>query len=81
MFSWSLDTLSKTLRRDICNLQDPGSVMKDVSDPDPLGSIRYSCVFWVDRLCEADDKSLNHWKKLFDDGFLCLFERAFPPLA
>jgi hypothetical protein len=37
MFSWSLDALSKTLRRDMYNLQDPGSMVKDVPDPDPLG--------------------------------------------
>src|SRR5467141_3786172 len=59
MFSSSLYALSKTLRRDIYNLQDPGCMMKDVPDPDPLGSIRYSCVFWVDHLCEADDKKLS----------------------
>ncbi|KAN0077506.1 hypothetical protein V8E54_005810 [Elaphomyces granulatus] len=75
MFSWSLDALSKTLRRDIYNLQDPGSMMKDVPDPDPdpLGSIRYSCVFWVDHLCEADDRSLDLRKKLSDDGAIFAF--------
>ena len=46
MFSRSLDALSKPLRRDMYNLQDPG--MKNV--PDPLSPIRYSCVFWVDHL-------------------------------
>ena len=41
MFSWSLHALSKTLRRDMYNLQDPGSLVKNVPDPDPdpLGSI------------------------------------------
>jgi hypothetical protein len=73
MFSWSLDALSKTLRRDIYNLQDPGGMMKDVPDPDPLGPIRYSCVFWVDHLCEADDKSPDHRKKLSDDGAVFAF--------
>ncbi|KAN0085554.1 Quinonprotein alcohol dehydrogenase-like superfamily [Elaphomyces granulatus] len=73
MFSWSLDALLKTLRRDIYNLQDPGGMMKDVPDPDPLASIRYSCVFWVDHLCKADDKSLDRKKKLFDDGAIFAF--------
>ena len=73
MFSWSLDALSKTLRRDIYNLQDPGGMMKDVPDPDPLASIRYSCVFWVDHLCKADDKSLDMKKKLSDDGAIFAF--------
>ena len=73
MFSWSLDALSKTLRRDIYNLQDPGGMMKEVPDPDPLASIRYSCVFWVDHLCKADDKSLDRKKKLSDDGVVFAF--------
>src|SRR5467141_221394 len=73
MFSWSLDALSKTLRRDIFNLQDPGGMVKDVPDPDPLASIRYSCVFWVDHLCKADDKSLDRKKKLSDDGAVFAF--------
>jgi hypothetical protein len=62
MFSRSLNSLSKTLRRDMYNLQDPGSIVKDIPDPDPLGSIRYSCVFWVDHLCKADDQSLDRRK-------------------
>jgi hypothetical protein len=73
MFSWSLDALSKTLRRNIYNLQDPGGVVKDVPDPDPLASIRYSCVFWVDHLCKADDKSLDRKNKLSDDGAVFAF--------
>ena len=75
MFSWSLDALSKTLRRDMYNLQDPGSMMKDIPDPDPLASIRYSCVFWVDHLCKADDQSLDHRKELSDDGAIFAFLR------
>jgi NACHT domain len=73
MFSRSLDALSKTLRRDMYNLQDPGSTVKDVPDPDPLASIRYSCVFWVDHLCEADDQSLDQSNKVFDDGAIFAF--------
>ena len=73
MFSRSLDALSKTLRQDMYNLQDPGSAVKDVPDPDPLASIRYSCVFWVDHLCEADDQSLEERNKVFDDGAIFAF--------
>src|SRR5467141_2506200 len=68
MFSWSLDALSKTLRRVMY-----GSMVKDVPDPDPLASIRYSCVFWVDHLCEADDQSLDQRMKLSDDGAIFAF--------
>jgi hypothetical protein len=57
------------------NLQDPGSMVKDVPDPDPLGSIRYSCVFWVDHLCKGDDQSLDYRKELSDDGAIFCFLR------
>ncbi|KAN0087189.1 hypothetical protein V8E54_000877 [Elaphomyces granulatus] len=70
MFSWSLDALSKTLRRDIYNLLDP---VKEVPDLDPLASIRYSCVFWVDHLCKADDTSLDWNEKLSDGGAVFAF--------
>src|SRR5712664_2877865 len=75
MFSWSLDGLSKILRRDIYNLQDPGSVVKDVPEPGPLASIRYSCVFWVDHLCNVDEQSLDHRKEMSDDGAIVAFLR------
>jgi NACHT domain len=73
MFSRSLDALSKTLRQDIYNLQDPGSTVKDIPDPDPLASVRYSCVFWIDHLCEADDQSLDERNKTFDDWAIFAF--------
>jgi NACHT domain-containing protein len=75
MFSWSLDGLSKILRRDIYNLQDPGSMMKNVPEPDPLASIRYSCVFWVDHICKVDDQSLDRRKEMSDDGAIFAFLR------
>jgi hypothetical protein len=57
------------------NLQDPGSMVENVPDPDPdpLGSIRYSCLFWVDHLCKVDDQSLDHRKELSDDGAIFTF--------
>jgi hypothetical protein len=75
MFLGSLDTLSKSLRRDMYNLQDPGGMVEDVPDLDqgPLGPIRYSCVFWVNHLCKADDQSLDHRKELSDDGAIFAF--------
>ncbi|KAN0075617.1 WD40-repeat-containing domain protein [Elaphomyces granulatus] len=73
MSSQSLGALSKALRRNIYNLQDRGSMMKDVPDPDPLASIRYSCMFWVDHLCKADDTSPDWKKNLSDDGVIFAF--------
>jgi nucleoside phosphorylase len=76
MFSWSLDALSKTLQRDIYNLQDPGCMMWEIPDPDPLAAIAYSCVFLFDHLCEIDSQSLDHRKELSDDGAVLVFLKA-----
>ena len=57
------------------NLRDPGSVVENVPDPDPdpLGPIKCSCLFWVDHLCKADDQSLvDH---MSDDGAIFTFLR------
>ena len=78
MFSWSLDALLKTLRRDVYNLQDPGSMVKNVPDPDPLGSIRYSCLFWVDHICKVDDQSLvDQRRELSNHGTIFTFLRDY----
>lgn len=52
IFSWSLEILHTTLKRDICDLQDPGYILDNSLTPpsDRLGSIRYSVIFWVDHL-------------------------------
>ena len=73
IFSRSINGLSKTLRRDMYSLQDTGSVVKDVPNPDPLRSIRYSCVFWVDHLSNADDQSLDRKRELSDNGVIFAF--------
>jgi hypothetical protein len=56
IFSRSLEALSKTLERDAYELGTPGFPIDQISppDPDPLASIRYSCVFWVDHLYDSE---------------------------
>lgn len=54
IFSQSLQSMDKTLRRDIYGLGDPGyriSQMKQHT-PDPLIAVRYACVFWINHLCD-----------------------------
>ncbi|KAK4182108.1 hypothetical protein QBC35DRAFT_207637 [Podospora australis] len=48
----SLIAMSAVLRRDIYSLKAPGFPINEVQtpSPDPLASVRYSCVFWVDHL-------------------------------
>jgi hypothetical protein len=55
IFSRSLATLSRTLHRDMYNLEGPGYPSDDVQppNPDPLASSRYPCVHWIDHLFDS----------------------------
>ncbi|KAH7116438.1 heterokaryon incompatibility protein, partial [Dactylonectria macrodidyma] len=72
LFSRSLRALSETLRRDIYNLNVSGFPIDQVSppDPDPLASIRYSCVFWVDHLDDSEPRAKMSDKDLQDAGIV-----------
>ncbi|RAQ99594.1 HET-D protein [Stemphylium lycopersici] len=61
LFAKSLELLFSTLKRDMYNLVKPGCSIDEVRvpDPDPLATARYSCVYWVDHLCESKPKSLE----------------------
>lgn len=56
MFSRSLQLMSESLRRDIYGLRHPGFPIDQVKspNPDPLASIRYSSIYWVDHLRDSD---------------------------
>ncbi|KAL6716961.1 hypothetical protein ACLMJK_004874 [Lecanora helva] len=56
IFSKSLEVMSRILHRDIYSLHAPGFSIDQVQrpDPDPLATIRYSCVYWVEHLREWD---------------------------
>lgn len=51
----SLAILTKTLHRDMYNLKAPGTAIENVEKPtrDPLAASRYSCMYWIDHLCDA----------------------------
>jgi hypothetical protein len=57
MFSASIHTLLKTLKRDMYKLEAPGFLINDVErpKPDPLAAARYGCVYWVDHLHDSGD--------------------------
>jgi nucleoside phosphorylase len=62
IFERSLQALSETLRRDICQLEHPGFDINEVS-PDvlePLDPMRYSCVHWVDHLHDSEPTRINN---------------------
>ena len=54
----SLQILHSELRRDIYNLQHPGFPLHQVTrpDPDPLATVGYSCVYWVDHLADSSGR-------------------------
>ncbi|KAF5548192.1 vegetatible incompatibility het-e-1 [Fusarium napiforme] len=61
VFERSLQALSETLRRDICQLDNPGFDIDDISpdDLEPLDAIRYSCVYWADHLHDSEPTRLE----------------------
>ena len=78
IFSRSLQVISRTLRRDIYNLRALGYPIEQVKqpDPDPLAVSRYSCIYWVDHLCDWNSNSCtNHKVDLQDGGIVDVFIR------
>ncbi|EEU33805.1 uncharacterized protein NECHADRAFT_89121 [Fusarium vanettenii 77-13-4] len=77
IFSKSLEALSETLERDVYALGVPGFPTDQVSppDPDPLASIGYSCVFWVDHLDASEPQVKMSDKDLQDAGIVHEFLR------
>ncbi|KAF2193662.1 WD40 repeat-like protein [Zopfia rhizophila CBS 207.26] len=74
IFSRSLLVMSRTLRRDIYNLRRLGYPIERIEqqDPDPLAVSRYSCIYWVNHLC---DSCANHGVDLRDGGAVDEFVR------
>jgi nucleoside phosphorylase len=55
----SLGAMSKTLRRDMCNLRHPGSTVRMATIDTRLKAISYFCSFWVDHLAKYLDDSTD----------------------
>jgi len=74
IFSRSLQVMSRTLRRDVYSLLSPGISIDQVKqpDPDPLAAARYSCLYWIDHLCDPKANTINYLKDSgLADEFLC----------
>ncbi|KAF2023782.1 hypothetical protein EK21DRAFT_94642 [Setomelanomma holmii] len=56
MYVQSLKIISNALRRDMYGLIAPGYPIDEIQVPVPdlLAPLRYSCVYWVDHLCESN---------------------------
>lgn len=59
MFSRSIEAMTRSLKQDIYSLRHPGILIDDIQqpNPDPLASIRYSCVYWMAHFQEAQPLS------------------------
>ncbi|KAK3375735.1 HET-R [Lasiosphaeria ovina] len=71
IFTRSLELMSGTLRRDMYGLGALGFPIDQVKvpDPDPLATVRYSCVYWVSHLSSSvSGTNANLDTFLQDDG-------------
>ena len=70
IFTRSLQIMSTTLRRDIYDLKALGTRINDVKipEPDPLVALRYSCVHWVDHLCDLKSTTSAIYAEYLRDG-------------
>jgi len=78
ILSRSLQVMSGTLRRDIYSLDALGYPIEEVEqpEPDPLGASRYSCIYWVDHLCDWNpNRYIYHSVDLQDGGAVHEFVR------
>ncbi|KAF5563624.1 heterokaryon incompatibility protein het-E-1 [Fusarium phyllophilum] len=86
IFLRSIEAMENTLRQDIYELGSPGALNPvEVPSPDPLASIKYSCVYWAQHFCKSDfskDCGLPNLEKLFhflQIKFTCWLEALGQP--
>ena len=70
IFARSLQTMSTALRRDMYGLAALGTPIDEVEmpEPDPLAALRYSCVHWVNHLCDWNPTSSATYAECLRDG-------------
>jgi hypothetical protein len=70
ILSRSIQVMSRTLQRDIYRLDASGYPIEQVQqpEPDPLAASRYSCIYWVDHLCDWSSSSSAHNKDILQGG-------------
>jgi archaellum biogenesis ATPase FlaH len=69
IFARSLRIMSKTLRRNMYGLEALGTPIDNVEmpTPDPLAALRYSCVHWVNHLCNSKPMSSATYAECLQD--------------
>jgi hypothetical protein len=78
VFTRSLEIMSSTLRRDMYGLHHPGFPIDKVEPPhpDPLATVRYSCVYWADHLYNSVSGKSTRQDDLQDGGVVHTFLKA-----
>jgi NACHT domain/Heterokaryon incompatibility protein (HET) len=68
--SKSLQIMSERLRRDIYNLSALGYSIErvEVPSPDPLTSLCYSCIYWVDHFCDWNPSFNSNYRVYLQNG-------------
>jgi DNA replication protein DnaC len=81
VFSRCLEAMESTLRQDIYGLGSPGAPRPVIApSPDPLSSIRYSCLYWAQHVSKSslterkDPSSLKKVLHFFRTSFTCWLE-------
>lgn len=70
IFYRSLQVMSRTLQRDIYSLGALGYPTEQIKlpDPDPLVASRYSCIYWIDHLCDWNPNSHENYRVNLQEG-------------
>jgi hypothetical protein len=70
ILSRSIQIMSRTLHRDMYGLRAFGYPIKRVEQPvrDPLTASRYSCIYWIDHLCDCSPNYGADGKVNLQDG-------------
>ena len=81
IFRRSLAVLSSQLHRDMYKLKAPGISVDTAQPPSPdtLASLRYSCIYWIDHLCNSQSTiQANHaGRTLFTDGIMLFMKERY----
>lgn len=80
IFSHSIQAMKVILKNNVHGLSHFDNYISDgtsILDPDPLNTIRYACVYWVDHLCDGNVSRISSGCRniLSDDGVVDLFIR------
>jgi hypothetical protein len=70
IFTRSIQAMSGNLQRDMYQLDTLGYPIEQVQQPkpDPLAALRYSCIYWIDYLCEWMSNSSTYDRSILMSG-------------